>query len=100
MLLSLLNKKDSNLFSEIIESKRPEMYSGNKNRGSPSELNIYREVNILLILISEDKKECVKIDIKLVMLLVESDKAFINKVNVCIFFRYSNSVSLWDFILS
>ena len=55
---------------------------------------------MLLMLISEDKNECVKIEIKLVMLLVERDKAFINRVKVCIFLRYSNSVSLCDFILS
>ena len=55
LLYSLLNKNFSSLFKEIIESNNPEIYSGNKKNGSPNELNIYKEVNILLILISEEK---------------------------------------------
>ena len=87
LLHSLLNKKVSNLFKDIIESKRPDIYSGNKNSGSPNELKIYKEVKILLILISEDKNEWAKIDTRLVILLVDNEIALIKNVKFCNFLR-------------
>ena len=81
------NKNFSSLFNDIIESNNPEIYSGIKNNGSPKELKIYKEVNILLMLISEEKIAVTKIDIKLVILLVDADNPFTNKFKFCIFLR-------------
>ena len=87
MLYSLLNKNCSNRFNDITESNKPEMYSGIKKRGSPNELKIYKEVKILLMLISDEKIALDNIDIKLVILLVDADNPLTNRFKSCIFLR-------------